>query len=277
MSDTSTLIAIKYKGQMIEIPEGLTQNDISTFITSNDISTKLEANDVSQFLTANDVSTDQPFHFFTNTTDSTKKGIVVKGGDGYAANIGNNALQLGVTSVAAGAMAAAFGHQTHADGDYSFTSGNGVKVYNTNEAGFGKFNNSSTGTDTLFTVGNGLNPGSSNRHNALEIRLNGDVYIPDTDDTANANYYKKPMKRIQDLFVLDTSVSQLWDSSTSGGGGGSTDLTNYYTKTQIDTSIANNYASKNDVSVFAKISYISQSDYDNLQVKDPSTLYIIPS
>jgi len=61
-------------------------------------------------LTANDVSTDQPFHFFTNTTDSTKKGIVVKGGDGYAANIGNNALQLGVTSVAAGAMAAAFGH-----------------------------------------------------------------------------------------------------------------------------------------------------------------------
>lgn len=47
MSDTSTLIAIKYKGQMIEIPEGLTQNDISTFITSNDISTKLEANDVS--------------------------------------------------------------------------------------------------------------------------------------------------------------------------------------------------------------------------------------
>lgn len=60
-------------------------------------------------------------------------------------------------------------------------------------------------------------------------------------------------------------------------GGGSTDLTNYYTKTQIDTSIANNYASKNDVSAFAKISYISQSDYDNLQVKDPSTLYIIPS
>ena len=124
-------------------------------------------------------------------------------------------------------------------------------------------------------------------------------------------------------------------------GGSSTDLSDYYTKTQIDTSIANNYASKNDVSAFitsndvsiyltdndvstfitandistkleandvsqfitsndistfitandvsiystntyvnstfAKISYISQSDYDNLQVKDPSTLYIIPS
>lgn len=67
-------------------------------------------------------------------------------------------------------------------------------------------------------------------------------------------------------------------------GGGSTDLSNYYTKTQIDTSIASNYASKNDVSIyltendvstFAKITYISQSDYDNLSVKDPNTLYLI--
>ena len=133
----------------------------------------------------------------------------------------------------------------------------------------------------------------------------------------------------------DASVGILWDTSAGP------DLSNYYTKTQIDTSIANNYASKSDVSTFitsndistfitandvstkleandvsqfitandvsiyltdndvstfitandvsiystntyvnstfAKISYISQSDYDNLSVKDPSTLYIIPS
>ena len=142
----------------------------------------------------------------------------------------------------------------------------------------------------------------------------------------------------------DASVGILWDTSAGP------DLSNYYTKTQIDTSIANNYASKNDISAFitsndvsiyltsndistfitandvstkleandvsqfitandvsiyltdndvstfitandvsiystntyvnstfAKISYISQSDYDNLSVKDPSTLYIIPS
>lgn len=79
-------------------------------------------------------------------------------------------------------------------------------------------------------------------------------------------------------------------------GGGSTDLSNYYTKTEIDTSIASNYASKSDISTFitendvsiyctstyanstfAKISYITQNAYDSLQVKDPSTLYIIPS
>ena len=106
----------------------------------------------------------------------------------------------------------------------------------------------------------------------------------------------------------DASLGILWDTSAGP------DLSNYYTKTQIDTSIANNYASKNDISAFitsndistfvtdndistfitandvsiystntyvnstfAKISYISQSDYDNLSVKDPSTLYIIPS
>lgn len=142
----------------------------------------------------------------------------------------------------------------------------------------------------------------------------------------------------------DASLGILWDTSAGP------DLSDYYTKTQIDTSIANNYASKSDVSAFitsndvstfvtdndistfitandvstkleandvsqfitandvsiyltdndistfitandvsiystntyvnstfAKISYISQSDYDNLSVKDPSTLYIIPS
>ena len=45
----------------------------------------------------------------------------------------------------------------------------------------------------------------------------------------------------------DASVGILWDTSMNGGGA---DLSDYYTKTQIDTSIANNYASKSDVSAF---------------------------
>ena len=45
----------------------------------------------------------------------------------------------------------------------------------------------------------------------------------------------------------DASVGILWDTSMNGG---SADLSDYYTKTQIDTSIANNYASKNDISAF---------------------------
>ena len=42
----------------------------------------------------------------------------------------------------------------------------------------------------------------------------------------------------------DASLGILWDTSAGP------DLSNYYTKTQIDTSIANNYASKNDISAF---------------------------
>ena len=45
----------------------------------------------------------------------------------------------------------------------------------------------------------------------------------------------------------DASLGILWDTSMNGG---STDLSDYYTKTQIDTSIANNYATKSDVSAF---------------------------
>jgi len=38
---------------------------------------------------------------------------------------------------------------------------------------------------------------------------------------------------------------------------GSADLSDYYTKTQIDASIANNYASKNDISTFVTDNDIS--------------------
>ena len=48
-----------------------------------------------------------------------------------------------------------------------------------------------------------------------------------------------------DVSVLDTSVSQLWDTSTQGGGGG------------------------------ISLQYLTQAEYDALQVKDPSTLYLI--
>lgn len=62
----------------------------------------------------------------------------------------------------------------------------------------------------------------------------------------------------------------------------SNDVSNFLTDNDISTFITSNdvsiYSTNTYVnSTFAKISYISQSDYDNLQVKDPSTLYIIPS
>ena len=53
----------------------------------------------------------------------------------------------------------------------------------------------------------------------------------------------------------DASLGILWDTSMNGG---STDLSDYYTKSQIDTSIANNYASKSDVSIYLTSNDVSQ-------------------
>ena len=86
----------------------------------------------------------------------------------------------------------------------------------------------------------------------------------------------------------DVSLGILWDTSMNGG---SADLSDYYTKTQIDTSIANNYASKSDVTNIdtsvsqlwdtstqgsgVSIKYLTQAQYNALQAKDPNTLYLI--
>ena len=35
----------------------------------------------------------------------------------------------------------------------------------------------------------------------LEIRQNGDIYFPDTDNTTYQNYYEKPMVRLQDMYA----------------------------------------------------------------------------
>ena len=84
----------------------------------------------------------------------------------------------------------------------------------------------------------------------------------------------------------DASLGILWDTSAGP------DLSNYYTKTQIDTSIANNYASKSSVTNIdtsvsqlwdsstqggngISLQYLTQAQYNALQTKDPNTLYLI--
>lgn len=89
-----------------------------------------------------------------------------------------------------------------------------TNLYNRYEASVGgQYNNSVSASttfgdsgNTLFSVGNGDgNPSVSHRHNAFEIRQNGDIYIADTNDTSTTNYYEKPMIKLQDAL---------------GGGGG---------------------------------------------------------
>ena len=84
----------------------------------------------------------------------------------------------GVDSYSNGQFSHAEGAETTAGGNFSHTEGVGTVANNMGEHAEGWYNLSATGnTDssiTLFSVGNGTS--SNARHNALEIRKNGDIY-----------------------------------------------------------------------------------------------------
>ena len=84
------------------------------------------------------------------------------------------------------------------------TVGYGLNVREEGETSIGKYNvnrfiNATTHSEnTIFTVGNGGSNGL--RHNALEIRKNGDLYFADTSNNSQS-YYQKPMVRLQDMYA----------------------------------------------------------------------------
>ena len=129
-----------------------------------------------------------------------------------------------------GAFAA--GYSNYVYGNYGVGLGQRVISNNDNEVSLGANNVSNKANttfghsgNTLFSVGNGT--ASNARHNAFEIRQNGDIYCSDgTNDV-----------KLQDTITATAS------NTTALGG--------------------------------LKLVQISQSDYDNLQNKDASTLYII--
>ena len=71
------------------------------------------------------------------------------------------------------------GNQTKASGASSHAEGTNTIASNSSEHASGKYNVSNTGStdadNTLFSVGNGTS--NSARHNAFEIRQNGDIYL----------------------------------------------------------------------------------------------------
>ena len=76
------------------------------------------------------------------------------------------------------------GHNTTASGNYSHSEGDEVKATNVAEHSQGRYNVSNKANNTwgdsgntLFSVGNGTS--ASARHNAFEIRQNGDIYCSD--------------------------------------------------------------------------------------------------
>ena len=73
------------------------------------------------------------------------------------------------------------------------------------------------------------------------------------------------------------------DAINSTGTGSGADMSNYYTKAQVDakgylTSIPSEYITESELNTVLgnlKLEPITQTAYDNLTTKDPNTLYII--
>lgn len=112
-------------------------------------------------------------------------------GSGTASQTGS--LVHGNNSTSRGVNSNVFGYYCDTNSNYGFTAGG--YLTNTLEFGarFGKYNNNGS---NIFEVGNGF---ASKRHNAFEIRENGDIYIADTNDTETTHYYDKPMIKLQDV------------------------------------------------------------------------------
>ena len=349
MSDTSTLIAIKYKGQMIGIPQdsSVSWNDLEdkpttkTFIGYDVYENNINADFPAAIITATDNS-----RMLSVDISRNRMEFYVNPGFTYYNGTYTDTQTLSdwqgqfitIVCYKNGVYRTKMIIQPKSDYTYEIIlfesldveiSSVDVHNYSDPTSGGGKYNLRIT-----FT----FNSQDYNYSTIQQEITDGYWQVVATDKV----YSEKLLPSVIDTSNL-VSKSELYDLSTGI-------VNNYYTKTQIDTSIANNYASKNDISAFitnndistfvtdndistfitsndistkleandvsqfitandistfitsndistfitendvsiyctstyvnstfAKISYISQTDYDNLSVKDPSTLYIIPS
>ena len=182
----------------------------------------------------------------------------------------------GEQNLAGGKCSHAEGSFTYANADYSHAEGYQTNANNMYEHASGAYNvsNSASTTfgdsrNTLFSVGNGTDGNA--RHNAFEIRQNGDIYIT---------------KDGQDVKLQD----QLGGGGSSYTAGDGIDITNDVISvtgkvdtSAITTSISSSSTDSQVPSAKAvydqlgglKLVKLSQSEYEALATKDNSTLYVI--
>lgn len=239
----------------------ITGNDISTFITGNDISTFITGNDVSPFITENDISTfvdesDVSAYVRNYTYDKETIDTMVQsgggGGEGGSADLTN--------------------YYTKAQIDTS------VSNYAYNKSYIdSSFNHVYEGFDI---IGGDLQNLFTNKANKADIDTSWNS-IPTIIDTSLKAYTYGKTSIDASYGVLDASVIAL-DASVralaASGGGSAPDMTNYYTKTQSDSSLTNYAYSKSyidssyshvDASI-QDIEYSIDSIADNLEMLDTS-------
>ena len=149
----------------------------------------------------------------------------------------------------------------------SFVSGENNILKNENEAGFGTYNNSSSASttwgdsgNTLFSVGNGT--ADNARHNAFEIRQNGDIYL--TKDGQDV--------KLQDQLGGGEVSSAITSGDTNAVAGGA--VYDKFDEVEQVTAVALN--ALNDKFGGLSLVKLSQSEYDALSPNyDNNTLYVI--
>ena len=146
----------------------------------------------------------------------------------------------GMNARAKGVASHAEGSETYANGIASHAEGNGTITNNASEHASGQYNNSVSASttfgdsgNTLFSVGNGTE--NEARHNAFEIRQNGDIYIS---------------KDGQDVKLQD----QLGGGGSSYTAGDGIDITNDVISVtgKVDTSTYDTYTAATDTALASK-------------------------
>lgn len=239
--------------------------------------------------TADTVSFSLPISAGTGT-DSLKiagtSSTVASGNRSIA--VGNNANAYGMQSVAIN-QSTANGQDSFSQGtsyaQKAFSSAFGQQNYSNNsvELSCGQYNNSVSASttfgdsgNTLFSVGNGT--ANNARHNAFEIRQNGDIYITlDGQDV-----------KLQDQLGGGGSASSAITSGDTNAVAGGAVYDRFDEVEQVTARALNELSEADEVAARAlvdldgrfgglKLVKITQSAYDALTTKDSNTLYVITS
>ena len=244
--------------------------------------------------TADTVSCTLPISADTNSISINRKNIRIGDNNVTTSNLNRVQAAIGDNVRADGIYSLAFGSSANATNYCTVSMGFRTESTNQYQVSFGRYNNSVSGSstfgdsgNTLFSVGNGTDVNA--RHNAFEIRQNGDIYI--TKDGADVLLQDElggggiAPEDVQDMIdaslsdYTDTTVQSMIDSS----------LGDYYDADTIDTQLSAitkttdriervTATALNDLNAKLggmKLVQLTQAQYDALTVKDPQTLFII--
>lgn len=163
-----------------------------------------------------------------------------------------------------------FGDHNSLEGyGWDYTFGTYLKVTNQNETAFGKYNKSNT--NTLFSIGNGTGSTTSARHNAFEVRRNGDIYI--TSGSTDI-LLQDHLGGGGSSYSAGTGIDITNDVISVTGKVDTSAITTSVTSSSTDAQVPSAKA-VNDKLGGLSIVKLSQSEYDALTTKDSNTLYVI--